>query len=135
MHKPERPKPTEAELQILRVLWERGRSTVREVAEAMQSDRGGAVGYTTVLKLMQIMAEKGLVERDESSRTHVYWAAEGEDRTLGRLAKDLLDRAFGGSMSKLMVAALGAKRASEEELAEVQRLLEKASKDRKKGDE
>jgi predicted transcriptional regulator len=112
-------KPTEAELAILRVLWARGPSTVRDVAEAM--DRTGA--YTTVLKLMQIMTEKGLITRDDASRAHVYEATYSEDHTQRQLVKDLLDRLFDGSASKLVMQALASKRASPEELREIRRLL------------
>ena len=115
-----RRKPTDAELSILRVLWARGPSTVRQVAEVL----GNATGYTTVLKLLQIMADKGLVVRDESSRTHVYEAAYSEDQTQRQLVTDLLDRAFGGSAAKLVLQALNAKKTSPEELAEIRKLLD-----------
>ena len=95
-------KPTDGELAILRVLWARGPSTVRQVAEALERD----TGYTTALKLLQIMTEKGLVRRDETSRTHVYEAAATEDQTQRTLVSDLLDRAFGGSAAKLVLQAL-----------------------------
>lgn len=114
------PRPTEAEIQILRVLWRRGEGTVREVL----SDLPAGTGYTTALKLMQIMTDKGLLARDESARTHVYRPAVPEAQTLRRLARDLLDRAFGGSSAKLVVAALSAKKASPQELAEIRRLLD-----------
>ena len=89
------PKPTDAELAILRVLWERGPSTVRQVHELVARDRPAA--YTTALKLLQIMTEKGLVDRDERERTHVYRARLSEEQTQRQLVRDLLDRAFGGS--------------------------------------
>jgi predicted transcriptional regulator len=117
----ERRKPTDAELGILRVLWARGPSTVREVAEAM----GRQAGYTTILKLLQIMTDKGLVRRDESARTHVYAAAESEDRTQRRLVTDLLARAFDGSAAKLVLHALSSGKASPEELAEIRSLIDK----------
>src|SRR4051812_35957429 len=101
------PRPTDGELAILAVLWERGPSTVRDVHEALSRRR--EMGYTTVLKLMQIMAQKGLVARDESQRTHVYRPASDEEQTQKRLVRDLLERAFGGSARKLIVAALSAK--------------------------
>jgi predicted transcriptional regulator len=113
-------KPTEAELAILRVLWARGPSTVREVAQQM--GREGA--YTTILKLLQIMTDKGLVRRDESPRTHVYEAALDEARTQQQLVKDLLDRVFDGSAPKLVMQALASKKTSRKELAEIQRLLD-----------
>src|SRR4030095_5985161 len=100
-------KPTEAELAILRVLWARGPTTVREVAEAM--GREGA--YTTVLKLLQIMTEKGLVVRDERARTHVYAPAASEAQTQKQLVTDLLDRVFDGSAAKLVLQALSAGKA------------------------
>jgi predicted transcriptional regulator len=114
-------KPTDAELSILRVLWSQGPSTVRQVAEAL----GRATGYTTALKLLQIMTEKGLVRRDESARTHVYEAAFTEDQTQRRLVSDLLNRAFGGSAAKLVLQALSSNRTSPEELAEIKRFLDK----------
>jgi len=114
-----RRKPTDAELAILRVLWTRGPSTVREVAEAM----GREAGYTTILKLMQIMTEKRLVRRDEAARTHVYEAAYSEDQTQRHLVTDLLDRVFDGSAAKLVIQALAAGKASPEELAEIRKLL------------
>jgi BlaI family transcriptional regulator, penicillinase repressor len=115
-------RPTDAELAILRVLWSRGPSTVRQVHEALSRDR--ETGYTTVLKLMQIMTEKGLVERDESERTHVYQARFTQEATQQRLVSDLLDKAFGGSASQLVMQALAAKPASADELAQIRRLLD-----------
>ena len=115
-------RPTDAELAILRVLWSRGPSTVRQVHEVISRDR--ETGYTTVLKLMQIMTEKGLVERDESERTHVYQARFTQEATQQRLVSDLLDKAFGGSASQLVMQALAAKPASADELAQIRRLLD-----------
>src|SRR6266540_1007770 len=97
-----RRKPTDAELAILRVLWTRGPSTVRQVAEIM----GREAGYTTILKLLQIMTEKGLVQRDESTRTHVYEAAFSQDQTERQLVTDLMNRVFDGSAAKLVLQAL-----------------------------
>ena len=114
--------PTDAELEILRVLWERGPSTVRAVQEVLSAQR--EVGYTTALKLLQIMFEKGLVRRDESARTHVYEAGVAQDLTQNALVGDLVDRAFGGSASALVLGALSSKPASKEELAEIRRLLD-----------
>ena len=114
-------RPTNAELGILRVLWGRGPSTVREVHEAMGP---GRTGYTTVLKLMQIMADKGLVRRDESRRSHVYAAAVAEAETQRRLVADLLDRAFAGSAGKLVMQALSSRRASRSELDEIRRMID-----------
>jgi predicted transcriptional regulator len=119
--KPARRKPTDAELGILTVLWTRGPSTVRQVAEALDRE----AGYTTVLKLLQIMTEKALVVRDETARTHVYQAAFTEDQTQRQLVSDLLDRAFGGSAAKLVLQALAANKTSPEELAEIRKLLDK----------
>jgi predicted transcriptional regulator len=115
-----RRKPTDAELAILRVLWSRGPSTVREVAEAM--GREGA--YTTVLKLMQIMMDKGLVKRDDSSRSHVYKASASEDQTQRQLVTDLLDKVFGGSAAQLVLRALADGKVSSEELTEIRKLLD-----------
>jgi predicted transcriptional regulator len=116
------PKPTEAELSILRILWDREQATVREVHDAMPGDR--PVGYTTVLKLLQIMAEKGLVIRDERQRSHVYRSAIGESATQKQLISDLLDRAFGGSARKLVLHALAAKPASPMELKEIRKIID-----------
>ena len=114
-----RRKPTDAELAILRVLWARGPSTVRQVAEEM----GREAGYTTLLKLLQIMTEKRLVIRDESSRTHIYQAAYTQDQTERQLVTDLLDRVFDGSAAKLVLQALAANKASPEELDEIKKLI------------
>src|SRR5215216_6448209 len=95
------PRPTDSELSILRVLWERGPSTVRDVHE--QLNRTAPTGYTTVLKLLQIMTEKGLVVRDEANRAHIYESAYGEQKTQRQLLSDLADRAFGGSATKLVM--------------------------------
>ena len=116
------PKPTQAELAILNVLWEKGPSTVRSVFEVLGETQG--VGYTTVLKLMQIMAKKGLAPRDERWKTHVYAAAIAEEGTQRQLVRDLLDRAFGGSTERLVLHALGEKKVSREELARIRRMLD-----------
>jgi predicted transcriptional regulator len=116
------PRPTDAELAILRVLWDRGASTVREVHDALSSKQDS--GYTTVLKLLQIMIDKGLVIRDESQRAHVYEARLSEQRTQRQLLGDLMDRAFGGSSAKLVMQALSGRRASSEELHDIRRLLD-----------
>ena len=116
------PRPTDAELAILRVLWDRGPSTVREVHEALR-DRQES-GYTTVLKLMQIMTEKGLVDRDASQRAHVYTSRLGEHRTQHQLLRDLVDRAFAGSPAKLVMQALSSGKASAEEMKAIRRLLD-----------
>ena len=116
------PRPTDAELAILRILWERGPSTVRHVHEQLARDRQAA--YTTALKLLQIMTEKGLVERDERERTHIYRAKLSEDQTQRQLVRDLLDRAFGGSASKLVMQALATRRASADELREIRKVID-----------
>src|SRR6267378_815459 len=114
-----RRKPTDAELGILRVLWFRGPSTVRQVAEAL----GREAGYTTILKLLQIMTEKRLVVRDESARTHIYEAAYTQDQTERQLVTDLLDRVFDGSAAKLVLQALASNKASPEELDQIKKLI------------
>ncbi|MGZ8829615.1 MAG: BlaI/MecI/CopY family transcriptional regulator, partial [Thermoanaerobaculia bacterium] len=111
------PRPTDAELFILRVLWERGPSTVREVHDTLSSTQ--ATGYTTVLKLLQIMTEKGLVVRDESERAHVYEARHSQQRTQRQIVSDLVDRAFGGSPAQLVMQALSGQKASAKELNEI----------------
>ncbi len=116
------PRPTDAELEILTVLWSRGPSTVREVHEAIS--RRKPAQYTTVLKLMQIMADKGIVRRDESARAHVYQASRPREWTQRQLAGDLLNRAFGGSAKSLLIGALSARQASKDELAEIRKLLD-----------
>jgi len=114
-----RRRPTDAELAILRVLWARGPSTVRQVAEELGRD----TGYTTVLKLLQIMTEKRLVRRDESARTHVYEAASTQDQTERLLVSDLLERVFDGSAAKLVLQALATTEATPEELDEITKLI------------
>ena len=125
MAKTDAPKPTASELAILGVLWRRGTSTVRQVHEEL----GGRTGYTTVLKLMQIMAAKGLVLREETGRSHIYRAAHGETQTQRRLVTDLMNRAFGGSARKLIAAALSSRRASAAELDEIRKLIDEAKGD------
>jgi predicted transcriptional regulator len=122
MRQPDPPRPTEAELEILAVLWKRGRSTVRDVYQDILSRR--TAQYTTILKLMQIMAEKGLLVREESQRAHVYEAARPREWTQQQLAGDLLRRAFNGSARSLMLGALSAKKATREEVDELRRLLD-----------
>ena len=116
------PRPTDAELSILRVLWTRGPSTVRQVHETLADTRD--TGYTTTLKLMQIMADKGLVTRNETARTHVYSAIAGETQTQQQLVKDLVDRAFGGSAAQLVLRALSAEGASDAEVKEIRKLID-----------
>jgi predicted transcriptional regulator len=115
------PKPTEAELELLRILWERGPGTVGEIHEAQLSK---GTGYTTTLKVLQRMTEKGLVLRDEARRPQVYRAAITAEKTQRQLVRDLLQRAFGGSPGQLVVQALSEKKASAEELATIRQLLD-----------
>jgi predicted transcriptional regulator len=113
--------PTERELAILGILWELGSGTVRQVHEAMNED--SATGYTTTLKLMQIMTEKGLLDRDDSQFKHVYRPAISEEKTQNQLVGDLLDRVFAGSAEKLVLRALSAKKISPEELKKIEKML------------
>jgi len=115
-------KPTATELEILRVLWERGPSTVREVHEVLA--QGKPIGYTTVLKIMQIMTHKGSVARNEDSKAHIYKARQPAENTKRQLVGDLLQRAFAGSASQLMMHALAGKKTSQEEIAEIRELLD-----------
>jgi predicted transcriptional regulator len=121
-HKPSIPRPTQGELEILSVLWQRGPSTVREAQEALSGTRTS--GYTTVLKLLQIMSDKGLVTRDETQRTHVYSAAVPQDQTQRQLVTDLLDRAFDGSAMELVMHALASQKTSAAEIARIRQLLD-----------
>ncbi len=127
MKKP--PRPTSAELEILGVLWQRGPSTVRDVFGVLERTR--PIGYTTVLKLMQNMTEKGLVQRNETQRAHVYEARAPREETQKRLVRDLLDRAFAGSASSLVMQALSARKASSEELAQIRKLLDEYERGRR----
>jgi len=114
-------KPTESELEILTVLWQRGLASVREVHEELAKSKD--VGYTTTLKLMQIMNEKGLVKRDASVKTHIYQAAVSKEKTQKHLLGKMIDGLFGGSSTQLVIQALGNHNASQEELDEIQNLL------------
>ena len=120
------PRPTDAELAILNVLWQRGPSTVRDVHQELSTSQES--GYTTVLKLLQIMTEKGLVVRDESQRAHVYATRISERRTQRQLLGDLVDRAFGGSSAKLVLHALSDRPASSQELRNIRALLDQLEK-------
>lgn len=120
------PRPTQAELEILCVLWQRGPSSVREVQQTLSETR--TIGYTTALKLLQIMAQKGLVARDERERTHVYRAALAQEQTQRQLLTDLLERAFDGSASQLILQALAARPASRDEMDEIRKVLDKAQR-------
>jgi len=121
MAKQTKLKPTESELAILRVLWDHGPCTVRLVHEALGGDQ--RVGYTTTLKLMQIMVDKGLVVRDESRRSHIYSPTVDEGQTLGQIVTDLVSRAFGGSARKLILQALSSGDISPEEIRKIRKLL------------
>lgn len=127
MSRPKSTKPTDAELSILKVLWQRGPSTVRDVQEALSLTR--RTGYTTALKLLQIMADKGLVSRDESNRAHVYHPSSTEAETQKQLVGDLLDRAFGGSAMKLVLHSLTSQQASPEDIQQIREMLTKLEHD------
>jgi predicted transcriptional regulator len=116
------PRPTDSELEILRVLWQRGPSTVREVHEAINESR--PTGYTTVLKMMQIMTEKELVQRNEEQRAHVYEARLAQGETQRQLLGDLIERAFDGSAKQLVMHVLSEKKASAKDLSEIRQLLD-----------
>jgi predicted transcriptional regulator len=116
------PRPTPAELEILRVLWDRGPSLVRDVQEVLCADR--PTGYTTVLKLLQIMTDKGLVSRDENARAHVYSARLPQTQTQRQLVGDLVDRAFAGSATNLVMQALSTRRTSSAEIVKIRQLLD-----------
>jgi predicted transcriptional regulator len=133
MNRTSAPRPTDAELAILRILWDRGPSTVRQVHEILGRERQAA--YTTALKLLQIMTEKGLVERDERDRTHIYRARLSEETTQRQLVRDLVDRAFAGSSSKLVLQALASKRASAEELRDIRKAIDGARNEREVRDD
>jgi predicted transcriptional regulator len=120
------PRPTEAELEILTVLWSRGPSTVRQIHESINQLKPAQ--YSTVLKFLQIMADKGLVRRNEKQRAHIYEAAQPREWTQQRLAGDLLQRAFGGSAANLLMGALSSRKASKQELAELRKLLDEFEK-------
>jgi predicted transcriptional regulator len=119
---PSPQKPTPSELEILRILWARGPSTVREVHEALSEQK--SLGYTTVLKLLQIMTTKGIVRRNETQRAHVYEAGLPAEQTKRQLAGDMLQRVFEGSASQLMMHALAGKKTSQEEIEEIRHLLD-----------
>jgi predicted transcriptional regulator len=125
------PRPTDKELEILRVLWQYGPGTVREVLKALNHERGVAVGYTTALKMLQIMTDKGLVDRDETKRPQIYRARLAQEQTQRQLVNDLLERAFGGSAKQLVMHALGATEVSDEDLGRVERLLDRIEGARK----
>jgi BlaI family penicillinase repressor len=124
--KPERPRPTESELSILRVLWEHGPLSVRTVLAKLNREKSGKdkpAGYTTVLKMMQIMTEKGLVERDESCRPQIYRPADPQAKTQRQLLRHMLDRVFGGSARAMVLQALSEQKTSPQDLKEIENLL------------
>jgi predicted transcriptional regulator len=126
---PKPPRPTEGELAILRVLWDGGPATVREILGGLNQIK--PTGYTTALKLLQIMTEKGLVKRDESVKPQVYRPSYPREQTQRQLVRDLLQRAFGGSVRTLVLQALSTKKSSPEELAAIEKLLDRMEGDRK----
>ncbi|WP_205510915.1 BlaI/MecI/CopY family transcriptional regulator [Longitalea arenae] len=119
-------KPTESELEILQILWKKGNASVREVHEELLQTK--EAGYTTTLKLMQIMHEKGLVKRDDSIKTHIYQAAVSKEKTQKHLLNKMIDTLFGGSPGELVMQALGNHKASAEELEEIQKVLDNLKK-------
>ncbi len=133
MARPTKPGPTDRELAILQVLWEFGDCTVRQIQEQLQSGRksGSATGYTTTLKIMQIMFEKGLLKRDDSGHAHVYRAAVTRDRTQRKIVGRMLDQVFDGSAQRLVLHALSTRKSTPEELAEIRALLDELEGDTK----
>ncbi|MBS1729972.1 MAG: BlaI/MecI/CopY family transcriptional regulator [Bacteroidetes bacterium] len=121
MNKKGELRPTESELEILNILWERGQATVKEVHEKLSEHKTS--GYTTTLKLMQIMHEKGIAKRDDSSKTHIYEANISRDKTRSQIVKKMVSSAFGGSTSLMVMQALGHKSTTREELEEIQEFL------------
>jgi predicted transcriptional regulator len=119
-------KPTESELEILQILWQKGESTVREVHEIIEKNK--TVGYTSTLKLMQIMHEKGLVSRDTSSRTHIYTALLNREKTQGQILKRMIDNVFDGSAAEMVMQALGNQKTNPEEIEQIKTFLEKLKK-------
>jgi BlaI family transcriptional regulator, penicillinase repressor len=115
------PKPTEVELELLRVLWDKGSASVRELHEVVSRHR--ALGYTSVLKTLQIMTEKGLVERTEAGKAHIYHAAASQEETQNQMLRDLSERLFSGSAAQLAMHALAMQPASEEELEEIRKII------------
>lgn len=122
------PKPTESELEILQILWQKSKATVREVHEELSKNKDS--GYTTTLKIMQIMTEKGLVSRDEANRTHIYAAAVAEETMQQTLLNKFIDTAFRGSAMKMVMQALGNHESSPEELAKIQQLIDQMNRNR-----
>jgi predicted transcriptional regulator len=125
------PKPTETELEILRILWQQGPSSVRQVHKVLAGERETEITYSTSLKMLQVMTQKGLVERDETERPQIYRARLPQEQTQKQLLKDLLNRAFGGSVRQLVMQALSDKKASKEELKQLNQLLDKYEEKKK----
>jgi len=123
-------RPTDSELEILNILWEKGPSTVREVHEILEKSKDA--GYTTTLKLMQIMHEKGLLNRDTTNKTHVYTATISQEHTQGQLVKRMIDNVFNGSATQLVMQALGNHKANAKELEQIKEYLEQIEKKLKK---
>ncbi len=119
-------KPTDSELEILNILWDKGPSTVREVHEVLEKNKDA--GYTTTLKLMQIMFDKGLLKRDASNKSHVYTANISQEKTQGEYVQRMIDNVFNGSASQLVLQALGNYKATAEELDEIKKYLDEISK-------
>lgn len=123
-------RPTESELEILNILWAKGLSTVREVHEVLEQSK--EAGYTTTLKLMQIMHEKGMLKRDTSSKTHVYEAIVSQQQTQGQILKRMIDTVFNGSATQMVMQALGNHKANAEELEQIKKYLEEMEQNKKK---
>ncbi|WP_374164625.1 BlaI/MecI/CopY family transcriptional regulator [Arcticibacter sp. MXS-1] len=121
-------RPTDSELEILQILWEKGACTVRDVNEALAEERGEEVGYTTTLKLMQIMHEKGMVGRDTSSRTHVYRALLSPENTKRTILNKVIDTVFNGSATQLVMQALSSSKSSKEEIEQIRKYLDQLDK-------
>jgi len=119
-------KPTESELEILQILWKKGACTVREVHEILEKNKDA--GYTTTLKLMQIMHEKGLVSRDTSSKTHIYFALVNQEKTQQHLVNRMIDNVFNGSAARLVMQALGGHKASKDEIDSIKKYLDELDK-------
>jgi len=122
----EQIKPTESELEILNILWEKGPSTVRDVHEVLEHSK--EAGYTTTLKLMQIMYEKKLLKRDTTAKSHVYTANVSQEKTQGQLVKKFIDSVFNGSASQMVMQALGNHKTNKKELDEIKKYLEEMEK-------
>ena len=125
------PRPTETELEILRVLWKHGPSIVRQVHKILNGERKTEVGYSTTLKMFQVMTQKGLIERDETVRPQIYTTCVPQEQTQRQLVKDLLKRAFGGSLRQMVMHALPDEEATNEELEQLEQLLDKFEEKKK----